>query len=334
MQASTENPVYSVFVVSGTTKYNITGAVESLDWDEPEKQIAAKATIDLMNIKVGSSQLYNLINEIDRVFIYANDGTRNEEVFRGFVWTKAYKKTTTDRTLQLKCYDNMIYFQESEESEYFSSGNSTKTVMSTICKKWGVSLSYNYESITHSKLVLRGNLADIFTSDILDTVKDRTGKKYVIRSVKDVMQVNTVGSNTTIYTIKDGANAISSEIVKSMDGVVTRVKILGKADKSDRKPVAATVNGNTSKYGTLQKLIDKDENTSLANAKKEAQNIINEDGKPTIDYNIKTTDIPWIRKGDLVKVQSGAADKTLLVIGISHSISAKEKTMDLTLEEQ
>lgn len=334
MQASTENPVYSVFAVTKDTKYNLTDALESLDWDEPEKQIAAKATIDLMNIKVGSVELYNLISEMDRVFIYADDGSKKEEVFRGFVWTKAHKETTSDRTLQLRCYDNMIFFQESEESEYFSSGNSTKTVMSSICKKWGVSLAYNYDSITHSKLVLRGNLADIFTSDILDTVKDRTGNKYVIRSVQDVMQVNPVGSNTTIYTIKSGANAISSEKITTMDGVTTRVKILGKADGKDRKPVAATVNGNTSKYGTLQKLIDKDENTSLADAKKEAQNIINIDGTPKVEYNVTTTDIPWIRKGDLVKVNAGSVNKSLLVLGISHNIAAREKTMKLTLGEQ
>lgn len=335
MNASKENPVYSVYVVSGSTKYNVTDALESLDWDEPEKQIAAKATISLMNVKAGSNWLSTIIKPRDRVFIYANDGSKNEEVFRGYVWTRPYDRTVTDRTLQLMCYDNLIYFQESEESEYFSSGNSTKTVVSSICNKWGVQLSYNYESITHSKLVLRGTLADIFTSDILDLVKDRTGKKYVIRSVQDVMQVNTVGSNTTVYNIKTQENAISTKSIVTMDGMITRVKILGKADDDDRKPVEATVNGNTSKYGTLQKLIDRDTNTSLADAKKEAQTIINLNGTPKYEYNIQAPDVPWIRKGDVVNVWAGdISNKKLIVKGISRTITRTEKKMDLTLEDQ
>lgn len=331
MNASKENPTYSVIVISGTNKYNITDAVESLEYGEAENELAAKVVIDIMNVQVGNSQLYNLINEVNRVYVYANDGSQNEEVFRGFVWTKQYKESVNDRTLQLKCYDNLIYFQESEESEYFSSGNSTQTVMSALCNKWGVSLQYSYSSITHSKLVLRGNLADIFITDILDVVKDRTGKKYVIRSTKDVMQVLTVGTNKTIYSITAKDNAVSTTSLVTMDGVITKVKILGKADGNDRRPVEAEVSGNTAKYGTLQKLIDRNENTSLTDAKTEAQNIIKEDGTPKWEYIVEAPDIPWIRKGDIVSVQAGNLNNMFLAAGVEHSITNNKKTMTLSL---
>lgn len=332
MKASLENPIYSFYIVSGGTKYNVTGAIESLDIVDQEKQIAKRVTAALMNTKVGNTWLTSIIKVRDRVYIYADDGERNEEVFRGFVWTRSYKSSLNDRSLKLVCYDHLIYFQESEDSAYFSSGKSTKDVFSSLCSKWGINLEYSYSSITHSKLALRGNLADIFTDDLLDLVKDRTGKKYVILSEKDVMKVKGVGTNSTVYTIKGGQNAISTNSECTMDGMTTKVVILGKADDNDRQAVEATVTGNTAAYGTLQKLINRSENTSLADAKKEAQGILKADGKPKWEYEVTCPDIPWIRKGDKVTVSAGDMTSSYIVKGIDRSISNRSKEMSLTLE--
>ncbi len=330
--ASGAKPEYTVYVVSGSTKYNITPAVESIDISDRKKQMAKCVTIQLMNTKVGSNWLTGLLGVVDRVYLYANDGEKNEEVFRGFIWERPYESSLSDRTLQLKCYDNLIYFQESDHSAYFSSGKSTEAVCKALCDDWGVKLAYSYESITHSKLPLRGNLSDIFTADVLDLVKDRTGKKYVILSEKDVMQIKPVGSNTTIYHFIAGQNAIQTSSVCTMDGVVTKVIILGKADDNDRHPVEATVSGDTAKYGTLQRTINRDENTSLADAKKEAQNII-KDGKPKKEYALTATDIPWIRKGDKVRVDAGDMTGYYIVTAIDRTISLEKREMVLEMED-
>lgn len=332
MKASKENPIYTIYVVSGSTKYNITAAVESLDFSDQEKQMAKSLEVVLLNVKVGNTWLSGLINVRDRVYVYADDGERNEEVWRGFVWSRPYKSSLNDRTLQLRCYDNLIYFQESEDAAYFTSGKSTKEIINSLCNKWGVTLSYSYESITHTKLALRGNLADIFTADILDLVKDRTGKKYVILSEKDVMQIKRTGTNTTVYRIEGGKNAIETNSECTMEGMVTKVVILGKADSNDRQPVEATLTGSTSKYGTLQKVINRDTNTTLANAKKEGQSILDENGKPKWEYEVICMDIPWIRKGDKVYVSAGDMVGNYIVKSIERSISNKSKEMTLTVE--
>lgn len=331
--ASTAKPEYTAYVIAGGTKYNITPAIESIGISDPKNQIAKSVTIQLMNTKVGDKYLTGLLTVADRVFLHANDGSKNDEVFRGFVRERAYKRSMTDRTFQLKNYDNLIYFQESDHSAYFSSGKSTKDVATALCKDWGVKLEYTYESITHSKLPLRGNLSDILTADLLDLVKDRTGKKYVILSEKDVVQIKTVGSNTTIYRFTADQNAIQTSSVRTMDGMVTKVIILGKEDKDERQPVEATVSGNTSKYGTFQKTINRSENTSLADAKKEAQSIINEKGKPKEEFELRATDIPWIRKGDKVYVKAGDMSGYYIVTGIDRTISGKKREMSLDLEK-
>lgn len=335
MKASAENPVYTVTMVDGSTQYDLTPALEEIDFSDEKDQIAMSANIGIMNVQVNGKWMSSILQVRQRIFIYANDGEKKEEVFRGFIWTKYYKSATGSKTITIRCYDNLIYFQESEDSQYFSSGKSTTDVMSSICNDWGISLAYNYSSITHGKLVLRGALADIITSDILDSVKDQTGQKYVVLSIKDVLTINPVGSNTTVYTIEQKRNAVTTRSEFTMDGMITKVVILGKADKSERKPVQATVTGNTSQYGTLQKIVDKNENTSLADAKKEANNLIQEYGSPEWSCEVQAHDIPWIRKGDKVVVNAGdLANQTLIVAGIARNISNKSKTMSLTLERQ
>lgn len=332
--ASTAKPEYTVYVIAADgTKYNITPAIESIGISDQKKQIAKCVTVQLMNTKVGDKYLTGLLGVRNRVYMYANDGSKKEEVFRGYLWERAYKRSMTDRTLQLKNYDNLIYFQESDHSAYFSSGKSTKDVCSALCKEWGVKLEYTYESITHTKLPLRGTISDILTADVLDQVKDRTGKKYVVLSEKDVVQIKPVGSNTTIYHFTADQNAIDTTSLSTMDGMKTKVIILGKADKEERVPVEATVSGDTKQYGTIQTTIRRAENTSLADAKKEAQNILDEVGKPKEEFELRATDIPWIRKGDKVYVNAGDMKGYFIVNGIDRTITAKKREMVLDLEK-
>lgn len=331
--ASTAKPEYTVYVVAGSTKYDITPAVESIEISDQKKQMAKCVTIQLLNTKVGDTWLTGLLDVCNRVFLYANDGSKNEETFRGFLWDRAYKSSLADRTLQLKCYDNLIYFQKSDHFAFFSSGKSTKDVAASLCKEWGVTLNYTYESITHAKLVLRGKLSDGFTADLLDLVKDRTGKKYVILSEKDVMQIKPVGANSTVYHFTAGKNAIQTSSVRTMDGMITKVIILGKADKEDRQPVEATVSGDTAKYGTIQETISRNENTSLEDAKKEAQSLVDEFGKPQEEFELHATDIPWIRKGDKVHVDAGDMTGYYIVTGIERTIGGNKREMILDLEK-
>lgn len=334
MNPSYQYPSYTVYVVSYDKKYNVTPAVVEVGITDQEKQIAKSASINLVNVLVDGIWLSSILKTRDRVYIYADDGTKKEEVFRGYIWVRSYRSALSDWDIRIKCYDQLIYLQESEDSAYFSDGKSTKDVMQSLCDKWGINLNYSYSSITHSKLVLRGKLADLFTEDILNLVKDRTGNKYVILSEKDVMYVRPVCSNSTIYSFLHKKNSLSTSSECTMEGVVTKVVILGKADDEERKPVEATVTGETAKYGTLQKIIDRDENTSLEDAKKEAQSILSDEGTPKWQYECTAVDVPWVRKGDKVYVSAGDIfEKYLVVIGIDRTISTTKCEMMMTLEE-
>lgn len=328
----TYNPKYTVAVLTrNSVQYDVTPAVISLTLQDPDGEIAQRANITLANVEANGSKLSGIFDVRDRVFIYADDGSKKEEVFRGFVWKKPYK-SKLEKELTLTCYDNLIYFQESEEYQFFSAGYSTKSICSSLCSKWGVNLNYRFDSITHPKLPLRGNLADIFLTDLLDEVKKKNGSKYVMKSEKDTVIIDHVGRNTTVYKLyrgKDG-NAIETESEKTMQGMVTKVVILGKEDDNERAAVEDTVSGYTGTYGTLQKILSVSSGTTLADARKEATELIKEKGTPKETFGITSVNIPWIRKGDKVEVTAGDLSGYFIVKGITHY--GNDKTMTLEAE--
>ena len=333
MKASKQNPIYTAFVISGGTKYDVNPALLGISLSDEDKQIAQSATIQLASVKVGDSTLADLIKPRSRVYIYADDGEKNDEVFRGFVWKRPRKNALEESAFDLRCYDNLIYLQESDDSAYFSAGKSTKDVFTSLCSKWGIKLSYTYRNVTHSKLVLRGKLADIFIADLLDPVKQRTGQKYTVLSEKDVLHVKNVGSNSTIYHFIEKQNVTEASDEFTMDGMVTKVVILGKADSEGKEPVEAVVSGNTAMYGTIQKIIDRDEDTTLADAKHEAQSIIEDDGAPKWTYELRAVNVPWIRKGDKVYVKAGGIVGYFIVTSVERTISKDKNEMTLSLED-
>lgn len=336
MTPSKENPDYSIVLTTlEKEQFEITPIVLSLDMSHQKEQLAQSATLTLVNINYNGRWANTIFKPRQRVFIYANDGERHEEVFRGFVWSVSYTSSTKDRELILRCYDNLIYLQESEESAFYAAGWSTKDILADLFKRWSIPLQYNYTGgITHSQLALRGVMSDLILSDVLDTARKQSGKKYAVVMQKDTVVIRTVGDNETYYRIADISNAIHTKTGSTMEGMVTKVVILGKSDDKGKSPVEATVTGDTATYGTLQKLQDRNEDTNLTDAKKEAQAVIDEKGLPKDEYELKCSDIPWVRRGDRVFVDVGSIyQKMLVVVGIDRSISDNSKDMTLTMEE-
>lgn len=329
--ASLDNPVYSAAVVTETGKRIVlTKIITALNRDESKGELAQKVSLTIANVKHEGSYLSALIKERNRIFIYANTGSKAEEVFRGFIWTKS-EVSGLQKELKLVCYDNLIYFQSSEDSVYFSSGKTTKAICKELCENWGVKLNYEYKSITHPKMPLSGTLSDIFLTDLLDEVKKKTGDKYVMRSIKDVIHISPIASNKTIYSLAAKQNAIQCSSEVSMAGMVTRVIITGKEDEDERKPIETTKSRNTEKYGTLQKVMTSSDADSLAEAKEEAETLLKEKSVPERTYTVEAVDIPWVRKGDRVNLAAGGLKGSFTVASVSRTGFAK--TMALTLEK-
>lgn len=338
MEASLTNPVYTVVIAAKDgTKYTVkdgnTNVVTSLMLSENEQQLAQTVQITMVNVQTeDGSYLSEHLALMQRIFIYADTGDKREEVFRGFLWDRHYS-SQVEKELTFTCYDNLIYFQESEDSRFYTADKTTKEICEDICSGWGVSLEYNYDTIKHPKLPLRGNLADIFLEDILAKVKKQTGKKFVMRSIQDVIHIDYTGANDTVYQINKEENAISVVSKETMNGMVTKVIVTGKEDKDQRLPVEATLSGNTADYGTLQKVFSCLDSKKLEEVKKEAQTLLDEQGKPKKTFELEVVDIPWIRKGDKIQVAAGDMINSYIVLGVTHDITNRTMSIDCELAE-
>lgn len=338
--ASMKKPVYTAKIIkSDGTKYRLKGVTTDLTVSHAKDELAEKVTISLVNVKVGTKKLHNLIALKDKIYVYANTGDGAKEVFRGFVWERTLYSDNDSDELTLGCYDRLIYLHYSKGNLFVKKGKTTKDVITSLAKSWGFKINYKYESISHSKLAFHNeSIADIFIS-ILDKAKKKTGKGYVIRLEKNVIVIEPFGNNSTVYRVDDKKNAMSTQYRQTMNDMVTKVTIVKaetvkkKSKKSDSETEEETgkyltvtsLSKNTDKYGTLQEILVKNKDDNLSEIKKEAQEILAEKAKPTEEFEIKAIDNPWVKKGHKIYVDAGIAKNNFIVKGIEHD------TVDCTM---
>lgn len=334
LQASAERPIYTVFIKIDGQDFDLTQACISVELQDQDTQMSQRARISLHNVTVNGHLLTNLVKVRQRIFIYADDGRGKTEVFRGFVWRRDYTSSLSERDFVLTCYDQLIYLQQSQDNEYFSAGKDTKDVIQALCDKWGLELKYNYDTISHEKLVLKGDLSSIFTDSVLNFVQIRTGKAYVILSDKDVVKINGVGQNTRVYDLLTRNNVMQTKSTQTMEGMITKVVIYGKGGSGTRPQIEATIENNTDLYGTLQKVMTLGTSGTLEDAKKDAQTLVDDGSTPLWTYEIEAVDIPWIRKGDKVHINAGDIYEMVLIVrSVTHSASDNGAKMSLTLDD-
>ena len=325
--ASLIDPRYSVSVVANGKSYKVDSVMLNCSVSQPKKQIAQKCQVDLVNIKVSGTYLSSIVKVNCRAVIKYDVGQGAKEMMRGVVWTVKVSESD-ENVLQLLIYDYAIYLQKSKASWYI--GGQTKKVFQTICKKWGIKLKYSYKSIKHDKQVIRSKaIADTFL-DFLDEVKKQTGKKYEIYFAGDTLYVESAGTNKTVYNVTEKVNAIKVESETTMDEVVTKVVIQGPAKKKKAPKVIKTVKKNTKIYGNLQDEITKDKKTSKKKAIKEAKYTLKEKSDPKTTTNITCIDIPMVRRGDIVYVETQTARGYRLITDIEHNADKQE--MDIETE--
>lgn len=301
---------------------DLTNAVQSLEWSDNEGELAQCARIKLSQAHTNEGYLSELLVLCTRLKIIAN----NKEVFDGLIWEWDYTSSNS-QAFDIMAYDNMIYMQKSKDNNYFAKNKTTKTIVSSICEKWGIPLTYKWGYTKHKKIVYR---AQTIANQIISTLEEaryKVGKKYVIKFQDGALIVDYYGTNKDVYVFT-GEVVIATQHGLSLDSLVTKVKITGKEATSGKIPIKATVNGNT-KYGTLQEFVSST-STSVKEATEEAKKIIEDKGKPKETIRMDAPDVPELRKGDKIKVVAGSLNGYYYVLGITHT--ANDRTMNLSLE--
>ena len=330
MKASVERPIYTAKLVheSGTTAttYHLKDITTDLLVSHLKNELAEKVDISLVNIKVGNDFLRNLIAVKDKVYVYADVGSGENEVFRGIVWERTMSEDADSNDIKLLCYDHLIYLQKSKDTFFAKSGKLSKNLIESIASKWGIKISYKYDSITHGKLSFHNDsVADIIIF-ILDEVKKQKGAGYVIYMDGDTVVIDFEGNNSTVYKLTNNDNTISTNFKESMEDMVTKVLIVksetvknGKSEEETGQYLTVTsVSKNTDTYGTLQQIIVLGKDENLTDAKTEANQTLSDYATPKKEIEVESVDIPSVKKGDQIYISAGTLNGYYVVKSIEH----------------
>ncbi len=323
-----------VLLDNKNVKYNITDFVHDLSWEENDREISMRLLFTVRNDESSKGFLSTLIKPGCFVYVLAKDGGgKYKEVARGSVvnWSNTRKNNAHD--LKCVCYDKLYNLQKSQDSFYFRSGTGTKARIKQVLKKWKVSLgTYQGPTKKHGKKKYQNkNLSDILL-DILDDAVKKGGKKCILRMEKNKVAVVPFGSNRDIYAFRRNCS-IESTNTKSTENLVTRVKVIVTSNDEEKDSVSATLDGLT-KYGIRQKIYNRGADETASQAKEAAQAILNENGTMEKTLTVQAPDVPYIRKGDLVFMQTGGIAGFRYVVGIQHNAESMSMTMDLQDAEE
>lgn len=321
---------YSVTVIGEKrTRYSIKQYIENLGWEESKNELAARITFTVRDSETEAGYLSKIIKPGCTVIIRASCGGGKKEVVRGSVVTWNAMKSNAGRELKVTAYDILYNLQQSQDNYFIASGTGTKAAVRNLLKRWDIPLGlYKGPDVKSGRKNYKNKyLADILRSILNNAVK-KGGKKCIIRSVKGRLQVVPRGSNETVYVF-DNTNSISVARGISTADMVTRVRVYGKESKNKKRPVIATVDGRT-EFGIRQRIYQSGPEESTGDAKKAAQAILDKEGGTDVDKKVIAADVPFVRKGDRIYMDSGYTRGYFYVSGVCHNADNRTMTMEIS----
>lgn len=320
---------YSVVaLLSNGEQIQLDKVAENIAWEENEKELATRLNLTVRDVPVKGGQLSKQLALCTIVYLYADWGTGSKEIFRGTIWEWTHSEMNGDSII-LTCYDMLYYLQKSKDNIYYAKGKTTRALVEAILKKWLVMPGeYTATDLTHKKILAKNKTIAQILTDILEEDEDKGGEPALIRAREGKADIIARGSNTEVWGFSASSNISTSQDKYSMTSLVTRVIVTGKEDKKGRPKVSATLDGQT-EYGILQEFKAKG-STTLKDAKKAAQKILDEKGKPKRTITLQSPDFPPIRKGDQIFVTTDKMEGYFFVKGVSHN--ATQMTMKMEVE--
>ena len=313
---------YKILVTDANgAQYDITSYAVNPSWEELEDELASRMSFESKN----DTETLGAISGIAAPgcwisFQYSYNGGQFAEAISGKIveWNPAAR--SGGKTFKVKAYDGLYDLQESHDNVYFKKGTKTKKAITKTLSKWGVGIaSYNGPNVSHPKMVYSNERLGTAIVKILKEAHKKGGRDAVLRASKTSVSVIGYGSNGTIYCFSEAENLTEVNHKISTAGMVTRVQIYGKKNKSGNAKVKATVDGST-EFGVRQKIIVQGNKDKLKDLKKEAHQTLEDEGVEDEKITVTLPDIPVVRKGDQVYLETETVSADYyIIVSITHN---------------
>ena len=310
-------------------KLDLQPVTRSLSWEENDGELAVRLEAELQNQQLaGGKWLHQKTPLGGQVVLFAEWGEGWKEIFRGtiFAW---HHITDPLGHFTITAYDQLIYLTKSRDDRYYKAGMAAKAIIQDIAKVWGIPLgTIQGPDVVLAKQVFRGDtLADMIFS-VLEQAKRRGAGKWIVRSKQGKIDIIRPGQNSPVCYFTADTNVESVEERQDIEELVTRVKIIGAEDKGGKAPVVAQLNGKT-EFGVLQEIVYQRQYDNLAAAKSAAQDILKERGQPKKQRKVRVPDLPFLRKGDKVKITAGTLNGYYIVSSVAHYANNRIMIMEV-----
>lgn len=331
MDLNVDDLSYQVqFVADTGVIYNLTTLVLGLVWEEQVNELSRRLSLKLLNTLVDGQWLMGIVKLGGHINVFSDWGEGQTAVFWGQIWQWDYS-SSEKKELSVEAYDCLKYLQQSYDYGYFTAGQSTASIIYQICQNWGVKFAYNWEcAMIHEKKVFSNQAVSEMILELLEEVKGNSGQSYVCHYKDNALTVNPLGQNVSTYVFSEYVT-FSTDHKLDLMSLVSRVKVIGNADDEGRSLVEAVVDGDQS-FGVLQKILVRDSDKCICDAKAQAENYLKEYGSPSETISVVAVDVPFLRKGDVVAVSAGDLLGEFYILGVSHD--GMEKKMSLRLEKK
>lgn len=317
-----------VTITPSGQRLHLAEAQRGLQWEELPGELAVRLQAEFKNIYTPYGWLHKLLPLAGRLMLYADQGRGPVEIWRGTTFDVNVRSDGIG-SVQITAYDMLVYLTKSKDNRYYKAGTKGRTILKDIAKAWGIPLgTVQGPDVTLPKQPFRGATVGEMIFDVLDQSKKRGAGKFIVRANAGKMEVLKHGQNSIIYHFGSADNVQVAEDRQSIEDLVTRVKIIGSEGKGGRSPVIATINGST-QFGILQEIVTKDKSDSPAAAKKAAQEILAERGKPKKTRRVIAPDVPTMRRGDKVHIVAGTLNGYYIVAGVQHDADNRTMTMEV-----
>lgn len=328
MDINIEFITYEVELITETgALYDLSPVMIALQIEEQTNELAQRVSLSTANMALDGTWLMALLKLGCVINVYANWGAGRQSLFSGKVWEWSYS-SSQQKEISVTAYDCLKYLQQSYDYGYYTAGQSTTSILNTICSGWGVPISYKWGStLTHEKLLFNNTAISEMILEVLEEVKEKCGGNYVCHWKDNTLLVNSYGTNSQVYLFGEKCTMSTNHKI-SIHDLVTRVKVMGNADDDGRTPVEAVVDGDQ-EFGVMQKIIIRDTDKTIADATAEAETYLREHEVPEETITVTTVDVPFLRKGDLVSVSAGDLVGDYYILGITHKATNRQMTMTL-----
>ena len=319
------NVTYEVYVTSSSgSQINITDAVEDVNTAEMENQIATRINFKMYNAIYQGRRLSQLIGLGCPVQVVSR-WSGGKETVAGIIFECERNTAVTTETFSVTAYGRAYYLQRSQDDFWFEAGQGTAGIVSSACGRWGVPISYRGPSAVHPKILKKAVFISDFILEMIAAAKKLGAGEGIVREENGKLCVVKPGSNSTVYAFTE-ENAISAKQKYSMTDMVTQVKVVSSENNETLPQVVATVTGDT-RYGTFQRIVTATDADKIADAKAEAQDLVNEKGKPAETCSATLPDTPPVHKGDKIYIKAGALDGYYIVTSVQHNCSRLQMTV-------